>query len=166
MKAIVITEYGPPDVLQLKEVAKPIPKEDEVLIRVYATPVSYGEVKARNFTFPPRDFWFPLLTYPIARMQMGYNKPKKTILGSELSGEIVAVGKDAKRFKEGDQVFGYLGPSFGADAEYVCMPENSVLELKPANMSYEEAATIPFNAITALAFIRDKGNIQSGEKVR
>ena len=165
MKAIVYTEYGPPEVLQLKEVEKPTPKEDEVLIRVYATPVSFGEIKARNFTFSPGEFWFPLLLYPLARMQLGYRKPKKTILGSQLAGEIESVGKDVKLFKEGDQVFGYSGPSFGANAEYLCMPEDGVLAMKPANMTYEEAAAVPFEAITALVFIRDKGNIKSGEKV-
>jgi NADPH:quinone reductase-like Zn-dependent oxidoreductase len=165
MKAIVYTEYGAPDVLQLKEVKKPTAKEDEVLIRVVATPVTFGEIIARNFTFPPRNFWMPLLIYPLARMQFGYRKPKKNILGSELAGEIESVGKNVKRFKEGDQVFGYLGPSFGANAEYVCMPEDGVLAIKPANITYEEAAAVPFNAVTALVFIRDKGNIRSGEKV-
>jgi NADPH:quinone reductase-like Zn-dependent oxidoreductase len=165
MKAIVYTKYGPPEVLQLKEVEKPTPKEDEVLIRVYSTPVTFGEIIARDFTFPPREFWMPLLIYPLARMQFGYSKPKKHILGSELAGEIESIGKDVKRFKEGDQVFGYLGPSFGANAEYVCMAEDGVLGLKPDNMTYEEAGAVPFEAITALVFIRDKGNIQSGDKV-
>jgi 2-desacetyl-2-hydroxyethyl bacteriochlorophyllide A dehydrogenase len=165
MKAIVYTKYGPPDVLQLKEVEKPTPKEDEVLIKVYATPVSFGEIKARNFTFSPREFWLPLLIYPLARMTFGYGKPKKTILGSELAGEIESAGNRVTRFKEGDQVFGYIGPSFGANAEYLSMPEQGVLALKPAKMTYEEAAAVPFNAITALVFMRDKGNIQSGEKI-
>jgi len=165
MKAIVYTEYGPPEVLQLKEVERPTPKDNEVLIRVYATPVTFGDIKARNFTFSPREFWFPLLLYPIARMQLGFRKPKKKIQGSNLAGEIEAVGKDVKRFREGDQVFGYLGPSMGANAEYVCMPEDGVLAIKPSNMTFEEAAAVPFNAMTALVFIRDKGNIQSGERV-
>ncbi|MGB3715676.1 MAG: NAD(P)-dependent alcohol dehydrogenase [Candidatus Promineifilaceae bacterium] len=165
MKAIVYEKYGPPDVLQLKEVEKPTPKDNEVLIRVYATPVTFGEIKVRNFTFSPREFWMPLLLYPLARMQFGYRKPKKTILGSQLAGEIESVGKDVNLFKEGDQVFGYIGPSFGANAEYLCMPEDGVLAMKPANMTYEEAAAVPFEAITALVFMRDTGNIQSGEKV-
>ncbi len=165
MKAIVYTEYGPPEVLQLKEVEKPTPKDNEVLIRVYATPVTFGEIKARNFTFSPSDFWFPLLLYPIARMQMGFRKPKTHIPGSEFAGEIDSVGKDVTRFRKGDQVFGYVGPSFGANAEYMTMPEDGVLAIKPANMTYAEAAAVPFNAITALVFIRDTGNIQSGEKV-
>jgi 2-desacetyl-2-hydroxyethyl bacteriochlorophyllide A dehydrogenase len=165
MKAIVQTEYGPPDVLQLKEVEKPTPNEDEVLIRVYSTVVSFGEIKARDFTFPAREFWMPILIYPLARLQFGYRKPKKQILGSQLAGEIESVGKDVNRFKEGDQVFGYLGPTFGANAEYVCMPEDGVLAVKPDNMTYEEAAAVPFEAITALVLIRDKCNTQRGEKI-
>jgi NADPH:quinone reductase-like Zn-dependent oxidoreductase len=165
MKAIVYTEYGPPDVLQHKEVEKPTPKEDEVLIRVYATPVTFGEIIARNFTFSPREFWLPFLIYPLARIAMGFRKPKKQILGSDLAGEIESIGKDVKLFKIGDQVFGFRGPMFGANAEYLSMPEDGVLAKKPANMTFEEAAAVPFNAVTALVIIRDKGNIQSGEKV-
>lgn len=165
MKAIVYTEYGPPDVLQLKEVERPAPKDDEVLIRVHATPVSFREIKARNFTLSAREFWLPLPLYPLARIGFGYSKPKKQILGSELSGEIESVGGDVTRFKKGDQVFGFVGDSFGANAEYLCMPQDGVLAIKPANMSYEQAAAVPFNAVTALVFVRDKGKIQSGEKV-
>ena len=165
MKAAVFTEYGPPEVLQLKEVEKPTPKEDEILIKVYATTVTFGDIIARNFTFSPSGFWLPLPLYPIARMQMGFRKPKNKIPGSNLAGEIETVGKDVKRFKEGDQVFGYIGPSMGANAEYVCMPEEGMVTIKPVNMTYEEATAVPFEAIIALFFIRDKGNIQSGEKV-
>ena len=165
MKAIVYTEYGPPDVLQLKEVEKPTPKDNEVRIKVYATPVTFGEVISRDFTFPPREFWLPMPLYPIARLGFGYRKPKKHILGADLAGEIESVGKDVKSFKQGDQVFGYVGENFGANAEYLCMPEEGLLTIKPANMSYEEAAAVPFNAMIALSFVRDKGNFQSGEKV-
>jgi len=165
MKAIVYTEYGPPEVLQLKEVEKPTPKDNEVRIEVYATAVSYGEIKARNFTFSVNEFWLPSLLYPVVRMTFGYSKPKKNILGSQLAGKIESVGKDVKQFKEGDQVFGFVGPSFGANAEYMTMPEGGVLAIKPANMTYEEAAAVPFEAITSLVFIRDLGKIQSGEKV-
>jgi 2-desacetyl-2-hydroxyethyl bacteriochlorophyllide A dehydrogenase len=165
MKAIVRTEYGPPDVLQLKEVEKPAPKDNEVLIRVHATPVTFGEIKARNFTFSPREFWLPLLIYPFARIGFGFRRPRKQILGSELAGEIEAVGNDVTRFRKGDQVFGFVGDSFGANAEYLSMPEDGVLAIKPANVTYEEAAAVPFNALTALVFIRDKAKIQSGEKV-
>jgi len=165
MKAIVNTEYGPPEVLQLKEVEKPTPKDDEVLIRVYATPITFGEIKSRDFTFAPRDFWLPGPLYPLARLGMGFTKPKVNILGAEVAGEIESVGNRVTKFKIGDQVFGFLGQSFGAYAEYVCMSEDGLLLVKPANMTYEESAASVFNAMIALVLIRDKGKIQSGEKL-
>jgi NADPH:quinone reductase-like Zn-dependent oxidoreductase len=166
MKAIVYTEYGLPDVLQLKEVEKPTPKEDEVLIRVYATSVNYGDIVARNFKeISPRKFTMPFPFWLITKLFFGIRKPKITILGSEFAGEVEAVGKDVKSFKQGDQVFGYPGQSMGAYAEYLCMPEDGVLAIKPTNMTYEEAAVVPYGAIMALNLLRDKGNIQSGQKV-
>ncbi len=146
MKAIVYTEFGPPDVLQFKEVEKPTPKDNEVLIRIYATTVVAEEPDKRSG---------PGIN--------GLKKPKNPILGEELAGEIEAVGKKVKRFKVGDQVFGI--DWYGAHAEYKCMPEDKALVIKPTNMTYKEAAAVPNGALTALPFLRDKGKIQSGQKV-
>jgi len=159
MKAILHTKYGPPDELQLKDVEKPTPKDNEVLIKIYATTVTTTDCNARNFTFVPKSFRFP------ARMVFGFKKPKINILGVDLAGEIEAVGKDVTRFKEGDRVFGSPGSKFGGHAEYICIPEDGVLAIKPANMTYEEAAAIPLAGNTALFFIRDLGKVQAGQKI-
>ena len=165
MKAIVCTRYGPPDVLQLKEVEKPAPKENQVLIRVRATSVNYGDLVARNFKeISPKKFNMPFLIWLIAKISFGLRKPKTTILGSEFAGEIESVGKDVKSFKQGDHVFGYLGQKMGAYAEYLCVPENGVLATKPANMTSHEAAVVPMGAIMALSLLR-KANIRPGQKV-
>lgn len=155
MKAIVCAKYGPPDVLQLQEVAKPTPKDNEVLIRIYAT------------TATPSDGMMRRGESPIGRIITGLRKPseKYAILGTELAGEIEAVGKEVKRFRKGDQVYGFRGFGTGAYAEYKCMPEAGSLTMKPANMTYEEAAAVVDGASTALFFLRDKAHIQRGQKV-
>lgn len=165
MKAIVYTEYGPPDVLHLKEVEKPTPKDNEILIRIYATPVNFGDITARNLRkISPRKFSMPLPFWLLTRIIFGFRKPRIKILGSEFTGKIESIGKEVKLFKKGDQVFGYRGMRFGCNAEYLCMPENGMVALKPANMTYEEAAAVPYGAITSLSLLR-KVNIQKGQKV-
>lgn len=165
MKAIIYTEYGSPDVLHLAEVAKPEPQDNEVLIRIHATPVNFGDLLARNFkSVTPRQFNMPFFFWLPARLAFGFRQPKKPILGSEFAGEVAAVGAAVTRFKPGDEVFGYRGENMGTYAEYVCMSETGMLALKPANMTYEEAATVPYGALTALSLLR-KVNLQRGQKV-
>ena len=157
MKAIVYREYGSPDVLKLDDIPKPTAGDDQVLIKVHAATVGTWDCEARSFTFP-LWFWLPL------RLAMGLRTPRWPVLGQELAGEIEAVGKDVKRFEKGDHVFASTGLGFGAHAEYKCMSSTGAIAIKPANMSYEEAAGIPTGGDNALHFLR-KADIQSEESV-
>jgi NADPH:quinone reductase-like Zn-dependent oxidoreductase len=149
MKAIVCTKYGPPEVLQLKEVPKPTPKKNEVLIKIYAATVAIEDIAMR------RSFG-----------REGSSRRKETILGTYIAGKVELVGKDVKRYKKGDQVYGFTGwRRLGAYAEYICMPEKGAMAIKPVNMSYEETAAVPNGGLTALPFLRDKGKIRTGQEV-
>jgi len=163
MKAIVYTEYGPPDVLQLKDVPKPVPKDNEILVKVSASTVTSGVLWARTGTHP--DSWFFTL---VIRLTFGIRKPKNTILGYEFSGEVEAVGKDVSQYKEGDRVFGTTtGLNNGAYAEYVCVPEwwkQGVVAKIPANLTHAEAAAVPIGGMAALQILR-KVDIQPGQNV-
>jgi NADPH:quinone reductase-like Zn-dependent oxidoreductase len=157
MRAIVWTKPGPPDVLQLQEVATPAPKDNEVLIRIHATTVTAGDCQLRALKLPI------LLSLPL-RMYVRFIRPKPVILGQELAGEIEAVGKGVTRFRKGDEIFAWTALRFGAYAEYACLPEGGVMAIKPSNMTYEEAATLSIGGLDAVYFM-SRGNIQSGQKV-
>ncbi len=157
MKAIVYQRYGPPEVLQLMEVEKPTPKDNEVLIKTHATTVTSGDWRVRSLNVPAG---FGLIT----RLVFGVTRPKQPILGSELAGVVESVGKDVRKFKVGNQVFAFSDAAMGCHAEYKCMPEDGAMALKPANLTYEEAAALSFGGTTALDFFR-RGKLQSGEKV-
>lgn len=158
MNAVICTKYGSPDVLQLKEVEKPTPKDHEVLIKIYATTVTSADVRLRSATFGAL-FWLP------ARIAVGFTKPRKPIPGGEFAGEIESVGKEVTQFKKGDKVFGSSEFYRGANAEYICIPEEGTIAIKPTNVSYEEAVSVPFGGFSALFFLRDKGTLLSGQKV-
>lgn len=163
MKAVIWPKYGPPEVLEFREVEKPAPKDNEILIKIFASTVTAGDCELRRLDFP---FY---LSLPM-RMWVGFLKPKpNTIPGTELAGEIESVGRDVKHFKPGDRVFGTVGTDFGANAQYICLPEDpgeteGGVAIMPDNMNYEEAATVPFGGRDALHFLR-LGNIQEGQKI-
>ncbi|WP_242291409.1 NAD(P)-dependent alcohol dehydrogenase [Bacillus cereus group sp. BfR-BA-01356] len=157
MKAIICTKYGPPNVLQLQNVEKPKPKKNEVLVKIHATSVSTGDCRIRGFN-SPLLFWIPM------RIILGFRKPRKPILGVELSGEIEDIGTDVTQFKKGDQVFALTELNLGGYAEYTCVHESGLIALKPTNVTYEEAAVIPFGGTSALHFLR-KGQIKKGQRV-
>jgi NADPH:quinone reductase-like Zn-dependent oxidoreductase len=157
MKAAVYTRYGPPEVVEIVDVPKPVPKHDEVLIKVRATTVSSADWRARSLDIP-RGFGL------MARLFFGVGKPRQPVLGTELSGDIEAVGKDVRNFKAGDEVFAFSGAGLGCHAEYKCMPESGMVVKKPSNLSYEEAAAVSFGGTTALDYLR-RGKIARGERV-
>jgi len=164
MKAVVCTKYGPPEVLELKEVEKPTPKKNEVLIKIFATSATSSDTVVRGFKLPMNRLMGIMM-----RLVIGFSKPRNPILGMVLAGEVESVGKEVKRFKKGDPVFAYTVSSsikirFGAYAEYTCLPEDGLVALKPLNITYEEAAAIPYGGLLALFFLK-KGNIQNGQKV-
>ena len=158
MKAIVYTKYGAPDVLQINEVETPKPKDDEVLIKIHAAEVTKADCEMRSFKFPVKWFWLPL------RIAIGLTKPKKQILGGYFAGEVESAGKNASKFRKGDQVFGTTKLRFGAYSEYLCLPASYTIVPKPHNMTFEEAAAVPLGGLNALHFMR-KANIRNREKV-
>jgi NADPH:quinone reductase-like Zn-dependent oxidoreductase len=158
MKAVVATRYGSPDVLQLQEVATPVPSDSEILIKIRATTVNVGDSRMRSFTVPP-IFWLP------ARLSIGLTKPKNPVFGFDLAGDVAAVGKNVTRFKVGDRVFASaFGENFGAHAEYKCLPEDGIVAHMPPDLTYEQAAALPLGANTALYFLR-VANIQRGQSI-
>jgi NADPH:quinone reductase-like Zn-dependent oxidoreductase len=165
MKAIVYDEFGSPDVLRLEEIAAPEPKSGEILVRIRAASVNFGDLMARSFrSVTPRGFNMPFLFWLIAKMTMGWRKPKIKILGNEWAGEVVSTGRDVERFKPGDRVFGHSAQRFGAYAEFLCLPENAPVAHMPANISFEEAAVIPYGAIMALPLLR-KAKLAPGRTI-
>jgi NADPH:quinone reductase-like Zn-dependent oxidoreductase len=165
MKAIVCTEFGPPNVLRLNEVDTPSPKNDEILVRIRATPVNYGDTLARNFReVGLRDFNMPAIFWFFAKIFFGFRTPRIRVLGSEFAGVVEATGPDVKRFCKGDEVFGYRGMNMGAYAEYLCITESECVAAKPSTMTFEEAATVPYGAMMALSLLR-RAHLKAGQKV-
>src|SRR3954470_1538894 len=160
VKAVLHTHYGSPDLLELREMDKPIPKANEVLIAIHATTVSTGDCNVRNFTFVTKSM------RPIAKLMFGIGKPwKERVLGTELAGEVEGAGRDVTRFKAGDRVVASTGMAGGGHAQYACLPETAAVAIKPDSLSWEEAVAIPFGANTALYYLRDLGKIHAGQEV-
>ncbi len=159
MKTALHKRYGPPEELQIEEVEKPQPAENELLIRIFASSVTTSDCNVRNLTFTPSVFHLPM------KVQFGFSKPKNPILGMDLAGVVDQVGSGVTLFKPGDAVFGTTEPLFGAHAEYICLPEDAVLAYKPGKITFEEAATYPVMANTALHFMRDLAQVKPGDKV-
>ncbi len=157
MKAVVCTKYGPPEVLQLQEVERPIPGKNEICIKIFATAVTASDCIVRGFKVPLK-FRLPM------GLVMGFTKPRKPILGMVSAGEIESAGEDVKRFKKGDQVYTFNIKRFGTYAEYICLPENEIIALKPSNLTYEEAAAVPYGGMIAWHYLK-KGNLHSGQKI-
>ncbi len=165
MKAVILTDYGSPDVLQLQEVQRPVPQANEVLVKVHATPVNFGDTLVRNFkTISPREFSMPTPLWLPTRFFFGFNKPKIKILGSEFAGVVEEIGAEVTEFKVGDAVFGYRGQSMGANAEYLTIARDALIAHKPENMSFAEVATVPYGGLTAMTLLR-KIDIRRGHKV-
>jgi NADPH:quinone reductase-like Zn-dependent oxidoreductase len=165
MNAAILTQYGSPDVLQLQSVPTPTPKDNELLVKVHATTVGYGDLIARRFRYlSHREFNMPFMFWLLAKLSFGLRQPKIKILGAEFSGEVVAIGKNVTRFRVGDAVFGYLGQNFGAYAEYLTIAEAGLVIAKPNNISHAEVATVPYGSLTALNVLK-KVAIKRGQKV-
>ena len=158
MKAIAWTNYGSPEVLKLVELEKPTPKKDEVLIKIHASSVTAGDCRLRAFNVPT-GFWLP------TRLVFGVTKPRNKISGMDVSGEIESVGSEVTLFKPGDLVYGTTGMKLGANAEYTCLPESAALVAKPSNSNHQQAAAVIFGGMTAIHFLKDKANLQRGQKV-
>jgi NADPH:quinone reductase-like Zn-dependent oxidoreductase len=158
MKAVIYTKYGSADVLQLEEIEKPSPRDNEVLIKIHAAEATKADCELRSFDFQVKWFWLPL------RIALGIMKPRKHVLGGYFAGEVESVGKHVSNFKQGDRVFGSTGLRFGAYGEYVCLPASYTIVPRPGNINSEEAAAVPLGGLNALHFLR-KANIKNGEKV-
>ena len=164
MKAVICTKYGPPEVLQIREVEKPVPGKNEICIKIFATAVTASDCIVRGFKLPR---WHPIGL--LMGLVLGFTKPRKPVLGMVLAGEVESVGKDVKQFRQGDQVFGWtlkpgIAVRFGTYAEYTCLPQDSVITSKPSDLTYEEAAALPYGGLIALYFLK-KGKIRNKQKV-